>query len=891
MKRKRIGKGCFKKGMALCVAACLSLSGAAPVFAENALVTEETQRSPEWEAVPLEEAFPDAGFRDYVAARIDADGDGFLSGAEAEQVTELSLAGQGIASLQGVSYFANLRTLDCSDNAIAAADLSRLHKLEAFVGAGNRVSLAADADGTVDFSALPDMDYSRILEVSQGEWSGDGLLQLPQEAGQEPLAYVYDASGQAPDGESWKMEVAVDLERGGAPEEEPEAVSKDVLSENQVSENQASENAQPKEKIETVSEDEAPAEETVKEEPAAKEARAAQTSGAKAQERPAKVSLSAVTNNKSGYIQISWKKAAQAQGYEILLADNKAFTKNKRVIETTALSKSVGGMKKGQTKYVKARAYKKVSGQRVYGDYSNVKSRKITKGVTEVAAKSNSATIKSCKILSDKTQVQVKASVPKQVKSQDGYYYLFALNTGNKKLTKPVAKAYKEASVAFAFPLNYDNARNKLQSKFQVAVKAKGKYKAISAAKYISNPEMIAGVTRAFTKGKSKKGLQFGPSLPDAQSLGVNYCLFNEYITDLMKTTGRRLEYKYKGKTYYFNRDRFEALAGLYSQLQACGMNVSVEFLLPWDASQTDLIHPAARAQGAHNYYAWNVSTQAARDKYAALFSCMAEWFDGSAGRGFIDNYIIGNEVNAFDQWHYTGSSSLQNNANQYADTFQVVYMAVKSRSKNSRVSICLDHSWNVNAPGRLHSSKSFLDQFAARLKTYGSPNFTIAYHAYPIPLTGSDFWNNSPQQVKNSANSPYITMKNIQYLTKYVKSKYGSKTRIMLTEQGFSSHGTKGQQKQAAAIAYAFYKAEFNDMIDCIIFRSQADAEAEIQSDNLYMGLWTVNMGKKKTAYNVFKYMDTPQCEEKTKACRQYLGIQKWSQVATGYKVSRFKK
>lgn len=101
-----------------------------------------------------------------------------------------------------------------------------------------------------------------------------------------------------------------------------------------------------------------------------------------------------------------------------------------------------------------------------------------------------------------------------------------------------------------------------------------------------------------------------------------------------------------------------------------------------------------------------------------------------------------------------------------------------------------------MNAPGRLHSSKSFLDQFAARLKTYGSPNFTIAYHAYPIPLTGSDFWNNSPQQVKNSANSPYITMKNIQYLTKYVKSKYGSKTRIMLTEQGFSSHGTKRAAK-----------------------------------------------------------------------------------------------
>lgn len=878
----------FSKGVALCMAACLSLSAAIPAFAENGLEPEESTESLEWEAPALEEAFPDLAFRDYVAAHIDTNGDGRLSQEEAEQVTELSLSGQGIASLQGIANFTNLQTLDCSDNAIGALDLSGLDKLSGFTGTGNRISLALNDVGQADFLAIPDMDWSRILEVSQGDWVGSGLLQLSQEVGQEPLTYIYDTAGQQSEGESWKMEVAVDLDWGSVSTEEPETVQEETLSENQVSEN-----AQPEDVQEKASVSEAAVEAVQEEEPVAREARATKAVSDKAQERPAKVSLSSVTNTKKGYIQISWKKAEQAQGYEILMAENKSFTKNKRVIETKALKSSIGGMKKGLTKYVKVRAYRTISGRRVYGDYSNVKSRKITKGVTEVTAKSNSATIKSCKILSNKTQVQVKASIPKQVKSRDGYYYLFALNTGNKKLSKPVAKVHKESSATFTFPLNYNNAKNKLQSKFQVAVKAQGKYKAISKAKYISNPEMLAGVTRAFTKGKSKKGLQFGPSLPDAQSLGTNYCLFNERITDLMKVTGRSLKYKYKGKTYSFNRDRFEALGGLFSQIQASGMNLSVEFLLPWENGQTDLIHPAARTQGAHNYYAWNVSNQAARDRYAALFSCMAEWFDGSSGRGFIDNYIIGNEVNAFDQWHYTGSSSLKYNANQYADTYQVVYMAVKSRSKNSRVSICLDHSWNVNAPGRLHSSKSFLDQFASRLKTYGSPNFTIAYHAYPIPLTGSDFWNNSPQQVKNSVNSPYITMKNIQYLTKYVKSKYGSKTRIMLTEQGFSSHGTNGQKKQAAAIAYAFYKAEFNDMIDCIIFRSQVDAEVEIQSDNLYMGLWTVKNGqmdKKKTAYNVFKYMDTPQCESKTKACRQYLGIQKWSQVAPGYKAKHFK-
>jgi hypothetical protein len=111
-----------------------------------------------------------------------------------------------------------------------------------------------------------------------------------------------------------------------------------------------------------------------------------------------------------------------------------------------------------------------------------------------------------------------------------------------------------------------------------------------------------------------------------------------------------------------------------------------------------------------------------------------------------------------------------------------------------------------------------------------------------------------------------------------------------MLTEQGFSSHGTNGEKKQAAAIAYAFYKAEFNGMIDCIIFRSQADAQVEIANYNLHMGLWTSGMGKKKAAYNVYKYMDTNKCETYTRSCKQYLGISKWTQKVPGYKASRFK-
>lgn len=781
----------LKKWIALGMAACLSVSTAMPAAAGDLSVGTEAQEGARESAdgidtgidtgintdmytgidteipdgLSLEEAFPDPAFRTYAATHVDMDGDGLLSAQEAEAVTELSLSGLGITSLRGIGYFTGLQTLDCSDNQIGAMDLTGLDQLQTLISTGNTITLQADGSGQVDFSQIPDMDPSRIREISQGTWIRDGLLQLPMETDPGQLTYIYAAAGNDPAQLSWDIEIAVDLEQTQTEEI--------VVSENAVSEN-----------IPSVSADKTP------------------------KDTP-----------------------------------------------------------------------------KIYNE--ELEGPKLASG--GVTAASDSAAIKSCKIKSNKKTIQVKASIPRQVKSQDKYYYLFASSPASTKLAaKPAAKVKKRKSVTFSTPLNLDNAKNRLQSRFQVAVKIQGKYKAISKEKYISNPEILADSTLPFTKGRSKKGLQFGESLPDAISLGTNYCLFNQNITELMKPGG--LKYRYKGKTYDFNAERFYALGNLYAQLQDAGMNLSVEFLLPWADGQTDLIHPAARQKGAHNYYAWNISSQSARNKYEALFSCIAEWFNGKNGHGYINNYLIGNEVNAYNEWHYTGSTSLKTNADLYADTFQVVYMAVKSKCKNARVSICLDHSWNLPASGRAHSSREFLDQFATRLKKYGSPTFAIGYHAYSEPLTQSDFWNSSAQYVKDSTDSPCITMKNIQYLTQYVKSKYGSKTRIMLTEQGFSSHGTNGEKKQAAAIAYAFYKAEFNGMIDCIIFRSQADAQVEIANYNLHMGLWTSGMGKKKAAYNVYKYMDTNKCETYTRSCKQYLGISKWTQKVPGYKANRFK-
>ena len=87
------------------------------------------------------------------------------------------------------------------------------------------------------------------------------------------------------------------------------------------------------------------------------------------------------------------------------------------------------------------------------------------------------------------------------------------------------------------------------------------------------------------------------------------------------------------------------------------------------------------------------------------------------------------------------------------------------------------------------------------------------------------------------------------------LKNRFGSNTRIILSEQGFSStYG--GQANQAAAIALAYYKAACNPMIDAFIIRSYKDEAHEV-AQGLAMGLKDAN-GKKKTAYNVFKNMDS---------------------------------
>lgn len=99
--------------------------------------------------------------------------------------------------------------------------------------------------------------------------------------------------------------------------------------------------------------------------------------------KPKKATIKKLTPKKKA-LKVIWKKVSGAKGYEIKLATNKKFTKNKKTVKVkkgSATSKTIKKLKSGKKYYVKIRAYKKVTidGYTVTanGAWSKVKSKKI----------------------------------------------------------------------------------------------------------------------------------------------------------------------------------------------------------------------------------------------------------------------------------------------------------------------------------------------------------------------------------------------------------------------------------------------------------------------------------------------------------------------------------
>ena len=69
--------------------------------------------------------FEDPLFKAYLTANFDTNGDKEIDTKEALKIASIKCDGKSIYSLKGVEYFANLKTLDCSNNSVVELDLTQ----------------------------------------------------------------------------------------------------------------------------------------------------------------------------------------------------------------------------------------------------------------------------------------------------------------------------------------------------------------------------------------------------------------------------------------------------------------------------------------------------------------------------------------------------------------------------------------------------------------------------------------------------------------------------------------------------------------------------------------------------------------------------------------------
>lgn len=97
---------------------------------------------------------------------------------------------------------------------------------------------------------------------------------------------------------------------------------------------------------------------------------------------PTKTTLSSVTNVSGKKMKVIWKKNTIGSGYQLQYSTNSKFTSgNKAVLASSnkTLTKTITGLTKGKTYYVRIRTYKTVSGTKLYSAWSAAKKVKITK--------------------------------------------------------------------------------------------------------------------------------------------------------------------------------------------------------------------------------------------------------------------------------------------------------------------------------------------------------------------------------------------------------------------------------------------------------------------------------------------------------------------------------
>ncbi|WP_026651474.1 DUF5722 domain-containing protein [Butyrivibrio proteoclasticus] len=491
------------------------------------------------------------------------------------------------------------------------------------------------------------------------------------------------------------------------------------------------------------------------------------------------------------------------------------------------------------------------------GSYTYVKHD----GLNVVEAAGRPVSIDSCVISGGSVVVNVSASsLPG---SDDGKYYLYADEVYQDGTTgKVVATTQRAGSASFTFDLGYNTSESVLSKKFLVAVKSGGSMVQVSDEHYITNPEAIASKTVARNDHGIKGILPNDANADTFKDLGVKQMVYNLYMGDIVgpSSDGNTTEFNYNGVTYQFNTAALAQYDGFVRWCSINGFQLTLTILNNKTEAGADLIHPLSRDSHVCPGYAMNTKEDGGTQHLKAIAAFLAQRYSGGSF-GTVDNWVIGNEVNARTEWYYMNSTNLELNVNEYVKAFRIFYNEIKGVNANARVFNSIDQEWNRKSNPGCFLAKEYLDRFNYYMNREGNVDWSLSVHPYNAPLFDPYAWKQQSQYVSTSLTTPYITIENIYLLTDYMcqasfLNPAGQVRAISLSEIGYTS--SFGEEYQAASIAYAFTMAQNNPYITSFILFRETDDAHEMES-HIAQGLKNLD-GSKKQSYDVYKYIDTNQ-------------------------------
>lgn len=501
-------------------------------------------------------------------------------------------------------------------------------------------------------------------------------------------------------------------------------------------------------------------------------------------------------------------------------------------------------------------------------------------GQMGVQAAGRPVEISSCLISGDNVLCMLKAkSVPS---SDDGKYYVFANEVfEDGPEGEIVATVDAKSSVTASFPLNYNTEDSNLSRKFLVAVKRNGQMMQVSDEHYITNPEEVA----AFTSPRMAAGIK-GILLDttrvldgDLEDLGVQQVIYNLSVDELCSGADvpGAISFDYNGKTYYFDNSIVTHYDLLFKLLNEKGIQITVVLLNRGEGAYSqDLVHPMAKEGDVDcPGYALNVADEDGVNHLKAVCAFLGQRYSGRTDCGQIDNWIVGNEVNARTEWWYMNSTSLDVNVNVYVKAFRIMYNEMKAMNGNVQIYNSIDQEWNRKSNPGSFLAKEYLDRFNYYMNREGNVDWGLSYHPYNSPLYDPYAWNGPAVWVKQNLSTPYITMQNVDILIDYMhEDKFlnpsGEVRSISLAEIGYTSYF--GDSKQEASVAYGYLKAASLPDVDAFMLFRLTDDAHEMES-KLSLGIEDQD-GNKKPAYDIYKNLGTANEGEAKERASEIIGM-----------------